>query len=167
MSIKCKECDMEFHTQGAADLHSSIFHKEEVEKKPEKKTAKKARKKPTLSPDGKPQDFQKWVARMERKQPLGYGIGDKVSMNQLKKDLSSYKLTIEERLSGRAPFYVKESKEEIDERIYVLESSAFRISWKECKPFEKNKALTKAKKERWYITSPRINTIDFIKKKKE
>lgn len=165
MSIKCKECDMVFHTQGAADLHSSIFHKEEVEEKTEKKTVKRTRKKQDLGRDGKPRNLQKWIAGMERPEPLGYAVGDKVPMNKLKKDLKSYKITLEKRLSGRAPFYVTESKEGVDERVYTLRSSAFEITWRECKPFRTNKALSKAKKERWYITRPRLNTMDFVKKR--
>ena len=155
---------MVFHTQGAADLHSSIFHKEE-EEKPKEKPAKKPRKKKVLGHDGKPYDFQKWISNMERKEPLGYKKGDKVTMNQLKKDLKSYKKTLEKRLTGRAPFYVTESKEEGDERAYTLQSTAFEITWRECKPFRGNMALPKKKRERWYITSPRLNPMDFVKKR--
>lgn len=168
MSIECKECDMVFHTQRALELHTSIFHKkEEKEEEPEKKPVKtkRTKKKTNLSPDGKPSDFKKWIARMERSAPLGYKEGDKVAMSQLKRDLKSYKLYMEERLSGRAPFVVKKSEEEKEERSYVLESSAYQILWRETKPFKQNKRLSKKDQGRWYITKPRVVSMDFVKKR--
>jgi hypothetical protein len=168
MSIECKECDMVFHTQRALELHTSIFHKKEEkeEEEPEKKPVKtkRTKKKTDLSPDGKPRNFEKWIARMERSAPLGYKEGDKVAMSQLQRDLKSYKLYMEERLSGRAPFVVKKS-EEGEERSYVLESSAYQIQWRELKAFKQNKKLSKKDQERWYITKPRVVSMDFVKKR--
>ena len=158
---------MVFHTQRALELHASIFHKEEEkEEEPEKKPVKtkRTKKKTNLSPDGKPSDFEKWIARMERSAPLGYKEGDKVAISQLKRDLKSYKLYMEERLSGRAPFVVKKS-EEGEERSYVLESSAYQIQWRELKAFKQNKRLSKKDQERWYITKPRVVSMDFVKKR--
>ncbi len=164
---------MVFHTQRALELHASIFHKKEEEKakedKPEKKPVrtKRTKKNTGLSPDGKPRNFKKWIDRMERNAPLGYKEGGKVSMSQLKRDLKSYKLHMEESLSGRAPFTVDVSEEGEEERSYVLESSAYQVLWRETKPFKKNKRLSKKEQGRWYITKPRVVSMDLVKKRRK
>lgn len=173
MSIECNECEMVFHTQRALELHASIFHKKEEEEvkeeKPEKKPVKTKRTKKNtgLGPDGKPRNFKKWIDRMERKAPLGYKEGDNVPTSQLKRDLKSYKIHMEECLSGRAPFVVKKSEEGEEERSYVLESSAYQVLWRELKAFKENKKLSAKERERWFITKPRVIGMDLVRKRRK